>query len=80
MLSGNLLFDFRDVETGEGIFDFVTDSSECCVDKLRRTGGVRRIVETDVQSLAHFSDKGRTAFVGPAANRDDIICFFVCFV
>lgn len=28
MLSGNLLFDFRDVETGEGIFDFVTDSSE----------------------------------------------------
>lgn len=80
MLSGNLLFDFRDVETGEGIFDFVTDSSECCVDKLRRTCGVRRIVETDVQSPAHFSDKGRTAFVGPAANRDDIICFFVCFV
>ena len=34
---------------------------------------MRRIVETDVQSLAHFSDKGRTAFVGPAANRDDVV-------
>lgn len=28
MLSGNLLFDFRDVETGEGIFYFIADSSE----------------------------------------------------
>ena len=53
--------------------DLIAYAAELSLDKLGRSCGMRRVIETDMQALAYLPRKRRTALVGSSAHGNDII-------
>lgn len=57
----------------ETLTDLIAYAAELSLDKLGRSCGMRRVIETDMQALAYLPCKRRTALVGSPAHGNDII-------
>ena len=57
----------------ETLTDLIAYAAELSLDKLGRSCGMRRVIETDMQALAYLPRKRRTALVGSPAHGNDII-------
>ena len=47
----------------ETLMDLIAYAAELCLDKLGRSCGMRRVIETDMQALAYLPRKRRTALI-----------------
>lgn len=67
------VFDFREIKPGEGLFNFIADTAELRFDEGWCTGGMRRVIETDVQPFSHFPGECGTGVAGTSTYGDDIV-------
>lgn len=66
-----------DVETIEFLSDLIANPSEFVYDEFFGAGGMRRIIEPDVQPVVYLTCKCRATFVGTATYRDHVIPRFL---
>lgn len=57
----------------ETLTDLIAYAAELSLDKLGRSCGMRRVIETDMQALAYLPRKRRTALVGSPTHGNDVI-------
>lgn len=57
----------------ETLTDLIAYAAELSLDKLGRSCGMRRVIETDMQALAYLPRKRRTDLVGSPAHGNDVI-------
>lgn len=67
------IFDFCKIKSSESLFNLVADAAELRLDEGWCASGVRRVIETDVQSFPDFPSEHGTGVAGSSAYGDDIV-------